>query len=562
MRSGGLARALAAPTLPADGSHPAVGRAPDTSTAKTVTSSGEPTMSTSTVAIEPRKRHTDPNITYREPEVVHRELAEAADPNETHFPLSADSDAARAGWLAERLGRRVLFNHSTDKWHVFSDKNGIWLPDRDNTVEGLVVKEGREQLLYLATANMPERVRIARMKAARKLLDVGTIKKALEALSWRDEYKTVGDDWDTDPYLLGTPNGVVDLRTGKRLPPDPASRVSMSTGVKLKDYLTIEEAIGAAPRFMRFLAEVTSGDAELATFYLRWFGYSLFGHTLATKFLILSGKLGFNGKGAMKRLMLHVMKDYAVELDQGFYARNRWSPGANEARADLMKLKGKRAAFISEPTGEFNTEMLKNHTGGDQITARALHSNDVQSWQASHTITFLTNDIPPVADVGLAVADRVLVADFREHFTGSDPSQPGYKDERLDDALRDEAEAVLRILVHEAVKWHEALLRGEKGLEPIPARITAASKSYMDSNDAVGPFIEDACALDDDAQVAPKALHDHYMEWFAGQEAEGDPLSLNKFGEAIGRKFTKRGKPATWRGIRPLDAMALAERAA
>ena len=77
----------------------------------------------------------------------------------------------------------------------------------------------------------------------------------------------------------------------------------MATSVAYRDDWTIEEAIAHAPRFWRFLAEVTSGDAELALFYVRWFGYSLFGHSLATKFLILSGKLGFNGKGALKRLM-------------------------------------------------------------------------------------------------------------------------------------------------------------------------------------------------------------------------------------------------------------------
>jgi putative DNA primase/helicase len=336
----------------------------------------------------------------------------------------------------------------------------------------------------------------------------------------------------------------------------------MTTGVRYRDDWSIADALDHAPRFQRFLEEVTSGDEELALFYVRWFGYSLFGHSLATKFLILSGKLGFNGKGAIKRLMLHVMGDYAVELDQGFYERKRFTPGANEARADLLKLKGVRAAFISEPTGSFNTEVLKNHTGGDRITARDLHrgSKDIQSWQATHTITFLTNDIPPVSDVGLAVVDRVMVADFREHFTGSDPDKPGYKDEKLDAALQAEGEAVLRILVHAAVTWHEDLLMGRKGLEPIPQRVLAASKSYMDSNDAIGPFLDEACRLGDDEKVAPQVLYDAYKDWYAKSSGEGDPMSLQSFGAAVGKRFTKAGRPPTWRGLAPLGAMALAER--
>lgn len=37
--------------------------------------------------------------------------------------------------------------------------------------------------------------------------------------------------WDTDPWLLGVPGGVVDLRTGETLPPDPGLYISRETSV-------------------------------------------------------------------------------------------------------------------------------------------------------------------------------------------------------------------------------------------------------------------------------------------------------------------------------------------
>ena len=489
-----------------------------------------------------------------------------ADEDQTNADLVAEgsTDVAQARWLATQFKRRVLFNHSTGRWHVFDEDSGLWLPDRDKRTHRKAVTYAERRAADIAlNPRMGERRRSAALKVARAILKKDGIEKALAVLSWFEEYSTTGDQWDTDPYLLGTPNGVVDLRTGVRLPPDPSHRVSMTTGVKYADWLTPTQAIEQAPRFAGFLREVTSGDAELVEFYIRWFGYSLFGHTLATKFLILSGKLGFNGKGAMKRLMLHVMGDYALELDQGFYERKRWTPGSDAPRADLIRLKAVRAAFLSEPTGSFNTEMLKNHTGGDRITARALNSNDVQSWQASHTITILTNDIPAVSDVGLAVADRVLVADFREHFIGSDPSKPGYKDERLDEVLASEGGAVLRILVIAAAQWHAALMRGDKGLEPVPQRILTASKEYMEQNDAIGPFLSQWCVQADGAKVAPGRLYDHYREWHEWASTHGDEpgdlLAANVFGAAMGRKFVKAGKPAVWQGIGPLDAATIAE---
>jgi putative DNA primase/helicase len=481
------------------------------------------------------------------------------------YVADGSTDVAQAQWLADVFGRQVLYNHSTNRWHVFDRKSGLWRPDRDKTTHRMVVKHALERLQDISLARMGERRRTAELKVARGIMKKDGIEKALAVLSWDADYSTLGDDWDTDPYLLGTPSGVVDLRTGKNLPADPGRRVSMTIGVKHNDQWSLSEAIARAPRFMRFLSEVTSEDHDLAMFYLRWFGYSLFGHTLATKFLILSGKLGFNGKGALKRLMLHVMKDYATELDQAFYARGKWgAPGSNEARADLMSLKGIRAAFLSEPVGSFNTELLKNHTGGDRITARALNSNDVQSWQASHTVTILTNDIPPVSDVGLAVVDRVLVADFLEHFTGNDPLKPGYKDERLDEDLASEGEAVLRILVLHAVHWNEDLVAKQKGLEPIPKRILEASKAYMEQNDAIGPFLSEACRLGDDEKVAPAVLYETYKDWHAKAASAdpdmGDAMGAPAFGTAIGKRFSKQGNPKTWRGLAPLSAMALAER--
>jgi hypothetical protein len=62
--------------------------------------------------------------------------------------------------------------------------------------------------------------------------------------------------------------------------------------------------------------------------------------------------------------------------------------------------------------------------------------------------------------------------------------------------------------VDAAVAWHEAVQDGEKGLEPIPARMREASKSYMDSNDAIGPFLDETCRLGDDEKVAPVRLYE------------------------------------------------------
>ena len=66
-------------------------------------------------------------------------------------------------------------------------------------------------------------------------------------------WRTV-DQWDADPWLLSTPDGVVELRTGRRRRNNPG------------DHMTKIAAVGPGgdcPRFLGFLDKITGGDAEL-----------------------------------------------------------------------------------------------------------------------------------------------------------------------------------------------------------------------------------------------------------------------------------------------------------
>ncbi len=56
------------------------------------------------------------------------------------------------------------------------------------------------------------------------------------------------DQWDCDPWLLNTPGGIVDLRTGATLPHDPAKYMTKITAVAPG---------GDCPLWRKFLSEIT-----------------------------------------------------------------------------------------------------------------------------------------------------------------------------------------------------------------------------------------------------------------------------------------------------------------
>src|SRR4051794_27703182 len=124
---------------------------------------------------------------------------------------------------------------------------------------------------------------------AKRLLSAKTT-AAIENLARSDRRVAATPEiWNAEPWLLNTPGGTVDLRTGNMLPHDPLR------------YLTKISAVapgGDCPRWLQFLDEITDGDAELQSFLQRMAGYALTGSTQEHALFFAYGT-GANGKGVL-----------------------------------------------------------------------------------------------------------------------------------------------------------------------------------------------------------------------------------------------------------------------
>jgi putative DNA primase/helicase len=124
----------------------------------------------------------------------------------------------------------------------------------------------------------------------------------------------VPDDWDADPWLLGTPGGTVDLRTGQLLPPDPLQYVTM---------ITAAVPNGNCPLWRETLYQICDESAAVVGFLKRWFGYCLTGLTREEKLLFFLGD-GGNGKGTVIETIAHIMGDYAVVVAMTTLVQTRY----------------------------------------------------------------------------------------------------------------------------------------------------------------------------------------------------------------------------------------------
>ena len=69
------------------------------------------------------------------------------------------------------------------------------------------------------------------------------------------------DQWDADPWLLNTPDGVVDLRTGQRRDHNPGDHIKMAA-------VGPDESCDI-PTWRKFLSRVTDGNDELQKYLQR-----------------------------------------------------------------------------------------------------------------------------------------------------------------------------------------------------------------------------------------------------------------------------------------------------
>jgi putative DNA primase/helicase len=123
--------------------------------------------------------------------------------------------------------------------------------------------------------------------------------------------------WDRDPMLLGTPDGVVDLRTGILQPNAPDLYISKCTSVSPAPDGT------PCPMWQDFLDSATQYDKELQGFLQRLCGYVLTGDVTEEILAFLYGS-GGNGKGVLLSTLTGIMAEYAVAVPIEVFTANSY----------------------------------------------------------------------------------------------------------------------------------------------------------------------------------------------------------------------------------------------
>ena len=397
------------------------------------------------------------------------------------------TDAGNADAFAERHAARLRYIPARGQWMEWVGTHWKVCPDT-----GEATQAARDTIRAL-----PVGTDAARSHRQKSLSRRGI--EACVALASRHEALRVDAELlDSDPMVLNTPAGLVDLRDGTLRPSSPDD---LCTRITTTPY----HPGASAPKWEAFLDETFGGDAEMIRFFQRLVGYSATG-AVTHHVLPFAFGPGANGKSVAMDVIVGILGSYASTTPAGFLMAGRADESA------IARLAGLRMVVSSEvaQSAKFDEAKVKLLTGGDALTSRFLFGQFF-TFTPSHTLWLMGNHQPRVEAGGDSFWRRLRILPF-SHTVPVERRIQGL-DKQL---LRTEGAGILDWIIRGAV---DVLASGLSE----PDSVMAATRTYADEEDALARFVADRVSLtpgrEDTADVRAA-----YLKWCRAEgEQESSP---------------------------------------
>lgn len=304
-----------------------------------------------------------------------------------------------------------------------------------------------------------------------------------------------------------------------------------------------DETAPAPQRWLRFLREVFSGDAESISELQKTFGYLVSHDTRLQRIIAIIGPTR-SGKGTIGRILNALIGRLNIA-----------GPSFNDLSGDfgLQSLIGKQVAIIADARITPRTdrmavaERLLKISGEDAIDVPRKH---MPAWYGRLGVRFviMSNELPALPDQSGALSARYVL--FQTPNSFKDRPDLG-----LDAALHAELPGIL-LWALEGLRrlWVERVIS-----------TPASARGLLDEVDSLGSpvkgFIKELCVLEPLANCTKDDLWNHYRGWHTSAGIPGAPLSKEMFSRALKtaypgalRDYRPRvdGKPGPmqWQGVR------------
>jgi putative DNA primase/helicase len=411
-------------------------------------------------------------------------------PQPEPIPLPATplfSDDYLASVFISRHAHELRYTATSGCWHRYDGKR--WERDETLVVYDLAKISNRE---IANTAKKQEAKQVASAKTRAAVVSLAQSDRQIAAKL---------DQWDADPWLLNTPGGVVDLRTGEMREHRP------------EDYMTKMTAVApdfSSPPllFLNFLRRITNNDNEVIEGHKRFLGYCLTGIIQEHKMAFWWGP-GRNGKGVLLNTVTGILADYHEVLPIEALLASM----TDRHPTEIARLHKARLATASEvPKGRsWDETKIKDLTGPDKpYPARFMRKDFFNLWPEFKLIV-TGNEKPRIRSNNEAIESRI------DQWPFSVVIPKAERDKYLADTLKKEWPKILAWMIKGCLAWQY------EGLNP-PKAVTEATAAYFADQNLIAQFIEECCTRAPGSELTAR-LFNVWTEW---ARRAGEPAGRRK----------------------------------
>lgn len=396
-------------------------------------------------------------------------------------------------------------------WFTYNE--GAWRRDVEGLLLSNKVKEFVDLLILYSLEIEEETMKTAFLKFIAKMGDRRFRDRLMKDA--RDVLSISANEFDKDPNLINCLNGTFDLEKFEfrehRWEDFLTKQTNFSYTWAFNENSTVVDESLHCKRWEEFIKEITSKkvddmyipDVDKADYLQRALGYSMLGTNREECMFILHGKTTRNGKSTLLDAIDHLLGDYSTNAPVALICKSSFSKNAEAPSPVLARLKGKRFVTMAESqdSGNLDESVIKQLTGGEEITARELRQEPI-TFLPQFTLWLSCNSLPSVRDKSLFASDRLRVIEFNRHFSNNE-RDTGLKE------LFQTPEAMKGIFTWLVVGYRKYK---EKGLV-MSNEMQKVINLYIKDNDIILQFLEERCEKDAKATIRAKTLYDSYKVW-------------------------------------------------
>ena len=298
---------------------------------------------------------------------------------------------------------------------------------------------------------------------------------------------------DSEPYLINTPSGTIDLKEG----------IFSLREHHSSDLITKITKVSPSPKgkemWEETLHKIFNSD-ELIKYVQTVMGMALIGE-VRKEFCIVAYGEGGNGKSTFFNAIATVLGDYSGGLSSDVITTN----ARRNVLPDFAELRGKRLVIAAETQegARLDESVIKRICSTDKITASKKFKDQIEFYP-SHLLVLYTNHLPKVSANDEGTWRRLEVIPFLNKLTGNGDIKNYAK------VLAEEAGEYILYWLIEGAK-----LAIECGFEPEkPKEVIEATEKYREQNDWFNHFLSERCDITDKTSETPSGeLYSTYRNY-------------------------------------------------